>query len=42
MKDTNESHIGFLISRMEADRKIEWEEMKNAMLSMWSELDENT
>jgi hypothetical protein len=40
MKDTMESQIGFLGSRMEADRKTNREEMKAAIQSIWSERDE--
>jgi uncharacterized protein YicC (UPF0701 family) len=40
MKDTMKSQIRFLVSRMEADRKTDQEEMKAAIQSMWSKLDE--
>jgi uncharacterized membrane-anchored protein YhcB (DUF1043 family) len=40
MKDTMESQIGFLISRMEVDRKTKREEMKAAMQSIQSELED--
>jgi hypothetical protein len=40
MKDMLESHTGFLVSRMETDRKTNREEMKATIQSMRSELDE--
>jgi histidinol-phosphate/aromatic aminotransferase/cobyric acid decarboxylase-like protein len=40
MKDTLESQIGFLVSRMEADRKPAREEMKTAIQFIRSELHE--
>jgi hypothetical protein len=39
-KDMMESQIGFLVSRMEADRETDREEMKTAIQSIQSELDE--
>jgi hypothetical protein len=39
MKDMMESQIGFIVSRTEADRKTDWEEMEAALQSMWSELE---
>jgi hypothetical protein len=39
MKDTMESQIGFLATRMEADRKADGEEMKAAIQSIQSERD---
>jgi hypothetical protein len=40
MKDTMESQIAFLVSRMEAERKTDWEEIKAAIQSIQSELDQ--
>jgi hypothetical protein len=37
MEDTMESQIGFLVSRMEVARKINREEMKAVVQSIWSE-----
>jgi hypothetical protein len=40
MEGKVESQIGFLVSRMEMDRNTDWEEMKAAIQSVRSELDE--
>jgi ribosomal protein L23 len=40
MKDMMESQIGFLVSRMEVNRKADKEEIKATIQSIWSELDE--
>jgi hypothetical protein len=42
MKHMMESEIGFLVSRMEADRKSSREEMKDTVQSIRSELNETS